>query len=78
MSQTFTKNPQKSKQRASIELGISSRSLSRLMQHLGLKMYWPNCFMGYYRMIRMTKDKAMASLTKLHGPMKLILNFEVL
>ena len=36
-----TKSPQKSKQRASIELGISRRSFSRLMQHLGLKMYRP-------------------------------------
>jgi hypothetical protein len=32
VSQTFTKSPQKSKQRASIELGISPRSLSHLMQ----------------------------------------------
>ena len=31
-SQAFTKGPQKSKQRASIELGIYRRSLSRLMQ----------------------------------------------
>jgi hypothetical protein len=41
VSQAFTKSLQKSKQRASIELGISQRSLSRLMQRLGLKMYRP-------------------------------------
>jgi hypothetical protein len=39
LSQAFTKSPQKSKQRASIELGISRTSLSRLMQRLGLKIY---------------------------------------
>jgi hypothetical protein len=39
VSQAFTKSPQKSKQIASIELGISCRSLSRLMQRLGLKTY---------------------------------------
>jgi len=39
VSQAFTKNPQKSKQRASIELGISRTSLSHLMQCLGLKIY---------------------------------------
>ena len=41
VSQAFMKSPQKSKQRASIELGISRRSLSRLMQRLSLKMYRP-------------------------------------
>jgi hypothetical protein len=46
MSQTFTKGPQKSKQRASIELGISRRFLSRLMQRLGLKMYRPRLLHG--------------------------------
>lgn len=42
----FTNSHQKSKQRASIELGISQRSLSHLMQYLGLKMYWPRLLHG--------------------------------
>jgi len=46
VSQAFTKSPQKSKQRASIELGISHGSLSRLMQRLGLKMYRPRLLLG--------------------------------
>jgi len=46
VSQAFTKRPQKSKQRASIELGISRRSSSRLVQRLGLKMYWPRLLRG--------------------------------
>jgi hypothetical protein len=46
VSQAFTKRPQKSKQRASIELGISHRSLSHLMQCLGLKMYQPRLLHG--------------------------------
>ena len=46
VSQAFTKSPQKSKQRASIELGISRTSLSRLMQRLGLKMYRPRLLHG--------------------------------
>jgi hypothetical protein len=41
VSQAFTKSPQKTKQRASIELGISRRSLSCLIQWLDLKIYWP-------------------------------------
>ena len=41
VNQAFTKSPQKSKQRASTELGISRRSLSRTMQRLSLKMYRP-------------------------------------
>ena len=44
--QAFTKSPQKSKQRASIELGIPRRSLSRLMQRLCLKMYRPRLLHG--------------------------------
>jgi len=40
------KSPQKSKQRASIELGISHRSLIHLMQRLGLKMYRPRLLHG--------------------------------
>jgi len=46
VSQACTKSPQKSKQRASIELGISRRSLSHLMQCLGLKMYGPSLLHG--------------------------------
>jgi len=46
VSQAFTKSSQKSKQRAFIELGISFRSLSRLMQCLGLKMYRPRLLHG--------------------------------
>jgi len=46
VSQAFTKSPQKSKQRASIELGISCQSLSRLIQHLSLKMYRPRLLHG--------------------------------
>jgi len=46
MSQAFAKGPQKSKQRASIELGISRRSLRRLMQRLGLKIYRPRLLHG--------------------------------
>jgi len=46
MSQAFTKGPHKSKQRASIELGISRRSLSRLMQLLVLNMYRPRLLYG--------------------------------
>jgi hypothetical protein len=43
VSQAFTKSPQKSKQRASIEL---DRSLIHLMQRLGLKMYRPSLLHG--------------------------------
>jgi hypothetical protein len=46
VSQAFMKSSQKSKQRASIELGISLRSLSHLMQRLGLKMYRPSLLHG--------------------------------
>jgi hypothetical protein len=46
VSQAFTKSPQKSKQRASIELGISHRSSSHLIQRLILKMYWPRLLHG--------------------------------
>jgi len=46
VSQAFTKSPQKSKQRASIELDISHRSLSHLMQRLGLKIYQPSLLHG--------------------------------
>ena len=46
VSQAFAKSPQKSKQRASIELGISHRSSSRLMECLVLKMYWPRLLHG--------------------------------
>lgn len=38
VSQTFTQNPKKSKNRASAELGIERRSLGRLMHHVGLEM----------------------------------------
>ena len=41
VSQAFTKIPQKSKQRTSIELGISRKSLSRVMQCLVLKIHRP-------------------------------------
>jgi transposase len=47
VSQTFTKSPQKTKQRVSIELGISRRSLSRLMKRLGLKIYRPRLLHGF-------------------------------
>ncbi|XP_037020829.2 uncharacterized protein LOC119063554 isoform X1 [Artibeus jamaicensis] len=46
VSQAFTESPKKSKQRASVELGISCRSLSRIMQRLGLKMYRPRLLHG--------------------------------
>jgi len=46
LSQAFKKSPQKSKQRAFIELGISCRSLSRLMQRVGLKIYRPRLLHG--------------------------------
>jgi hypothetical protein len=46
VSQAFTKSPQKSKQRASIELGISCQSLSHLMQHLSSKIYRPRLLHG--------------------------------
>jgi hypothetical protein len=46
VSQAFKKSPQKSSQRASIELGIARRSLSRLMQCLGLKIYRPRLLHG--------------------------------
>jgi hypothetical protein len=46
VSQAFTKSPQKSKQRASVELGISRQSLSHLMQYLGFKMYQPRLLHG--------------------------------
>ena len=46
VSQAFMKNPQKSKQRACIELGISRRSSSCQMQRLGLKMYRPRWLHG--------------------------------
>jgi len=42
----FMKSYQKSKQRPSIELGIFHRSLSRLMQRLGLIMYRPRLLHG--------------------------------
>ncbi|CAF1568372.1 unnamed protein product, partial [Rotaria sp. Silwood1] len=41
VSETFLLNPQTSKKRASIDLGISRRSLGRLMQDLNLKLYKP-------------------------------------
>ncbi len=41
VSESFLLNPQKSKRRASIDLGISHRSLGRLMQDLNLKLYKP-------------------------------------
>jgi hypothetical protein len=46
VSQAFTKSPPKSKQRASMELGIFRRPLSCLMQSLGLKMYRPRLLHG--------------------------------
>ena len=42
----FTQNPQKSKNRASSELGIERRSLGRLMHRVGLKMYVPQLIHG--------------------------------
>ncbi|CAF4941144.1 unnamed protein product [Rotaria sp. Silwood1] len=41
VSKTFAQNPQMSQRRASLELGISRRSLQRLMQDLNLKPYKP-------------------------------------
>ncbi|CAF4255107.1 unnamed protein product [Rotaria sordida] len=41
VSETFLLHPQTSKKRASIDLGISRRSLGRLMQDLNLKLYKP-------------------------------------
>ncbi|CAF3819615.1 unnamed protein product [Rotaria sp. Silwood1] len=41
VSETFAQNPQMSQRRAALELGISRRSLQRLMQDLNLKPYKP-------------------------------------
>ncbi|CAF5022496.1 unnamed protein product [Rotaria sp. Silwood1] len=41
VSETFAQNPQMSQRRASLELGVSRRSLQRLMQDLNLKPYKP-------------------------------------
>lgn len=46
VSQTYVENPEISKQRASLELNISRRSLTRIMADLGLKMYRPRLFHG--------------------------------
>ena len=47
VAQTFTQSPQKSKHRtASSELGIERRSLGRLMDRVGLKMYTPRLMHG--------------------------------
>ena len=46
VAQAFTQSPQKSKYRASSELGIERRSLGRLMNRAGLKMYTPRLIHG--------------------------------
>ena len=46
VAQAFTQSPQKSKHRASSELGIERRSLGRLMNRAGLKMYTPRLIHG--------------------------------
>ena len=47
VSQAFTKSSQKSKQRASLEFDMSRRSLSRLMQRFGLKLYRQRLLHGF-------------------------------
>ncbi|CAF3216891.1 unnamed protein product [Rotaria sp. Silwood2] len=42
VSETFAQNPQMSQRHASLALGISRRSLQRLMQDLNLKPYKPS------------------------------------
>lgn len=39
VAQSYVQSPKKSKIRASLEIGISRRSVSRIMKKLGLKMY---------------------------------------
>jgi hypothetical protein len=89
VSQAFTKSPQKSKQRASIELGISRRSLSRLMQRLGLKIYRPRLLHGlveddpdhslqFCEVVLNEERQGNGIIIKLRGPTKLILTFQAL
>lgn len=87
VSQAFTKSiPHKNKQHtknSSIELGISHRSLSHLMQCLGLEMCqarlphglledYLDCSLQFCE-VTMNEDKAMSSLTKLYDPTKRLL-----
>lgn len=39
VAQSYVQSPKKSKIRASLEIGISRRSVSRIMKKIGLEMY---------------------------------------